>query len=84
MKRLFQVWEDDYGDDVIGITLCCAGPSGDRARGLLHPDAKLLRTFEAESHLEAMALHHQLMGWEPYKPVPEFEAEMSEPFPDAG
>jgi hypothetical protein len=84
VKRLFQVWEDDDGDGVVGITLCSAGSSGEASRQLLRPNAKLLATFEAESHFEAMTLRNQMMWWEPYKAMPGFEAEDKEPFPDAG
>ena len=40
-----------------------------RERGLLPSNAKLLHRIEANSYDEAQFLHHQKMGWEPYKPM---------------
>ena len=35
---------------------------------LLEKDAVLLRTIEGEDWNDCMRRHHELMGWEPYKP----------------
>ena len=35
---------------------------------LLEKDAVLLRTIEGEDWKDCMRQHHELMGWEPYKP----------------
>ena len=35
---------------------------------LLEKDAVLLRTIEGEDWNDCMRQHHELMGWEPYKP----------------
>ena len=75
MKRLHEAWEDDDG-----VTVFCAGPRPDLARRSLSPSAKLLRTFEAGSHLEAMTIHYRLMGWGEYKIEPELEALVKEPY----
>ena len=36
--------------------------------GLLEKDAVLIRTIEGEDWNDCMRQHHELMGWEPYKP----------------
>lgn len=35
---------------------------------LLEKDAVLLRAIEGEDWNDCMRQHHELMGWEPYKP----------------
>lgn len=35
---------------------------------LLEKDAVLLRTIEGKDWNDCMRKHHELMGWEPYKP----------------
>lgn len=47
---------------------CLAGPAGDEARKLFAEDgpAKLVRTFEAGSHYDAMSKFHKYLGREPY------------------
>lgn len=46
---------------------CLAGPDGDAARRLFEADgARLVWTFEAGSHLEAMNAYHRYLGREPY------------------
>lgn len=35
---------------------------------LLEKDAVLLRTIEGDDWNDCMRQHHELMGWEPYKP----------------
>lgn len=35
---------------------------------LLEKDAVLLRTIEGKDWNDCMRQHHELMGWEPYKP----------------
>lgn len=36
--------------------------------GMLEEDAVLIRTIEGEDWNDCMRQHHELMGWEPYKP----------------
>jgi hypothetical protein len=41
------------------------------ARGeteMLEEDAKLVRTIEGKDWNDCMRQHHEIMGWEPYKP----------------
>lgn len=35
---------------------------------ILEEDALLIRTIEADTWTDCMIKHHELMGWEPYKP----------------
>lgn len=46
--------------------LCLAGPHGDDARRMLEPGSRLLCTFSAGSHFEAMQEYHAILGREPY------------------
>jgi hypothetical protein len=60
----YEVWEaEDEGTEVSFFP-----QDNSTARKLLPEGAKLLRTIEAETWEEAVTLHHELMGWEPYKP----------------
>lgn len=62
---VFEAWEDKGG-----ITFSSQENIGDhKEKGLLSSDAKLLHQIEANSYEDAMILHHQKMGWEPYKPM---------------
>ncbi len=60
---LHEVW---VGAD--GLPGCClAGPMGEAARKLfLEEGAKLVWTFEAGSHFEAMTKYNERLGREPY------------------
>lgn len=63
---LHEVWED-FGDRSESLPcLILAGQLGDGARGWLCPQARLLTTFEARSHFEAMTIYYRLMGWGEY------------------
>jgi hypothetical protein len=58
-----------YGKTVDGMVLhscCLAGPRGDRCRSVLASNARLIQTFKAASHFEAMNFYHTLLGREPY------------------
>lgn len=60
---IFEAWEDEEG-----ITFSTkANIIGYKKIGLLSEKAKFLYQIEASSYKEAMELHHQKMGWEPYK-----------------
>jgi hypothetical protein len=60
-RLTFEVWEESGGRQVT----CC--PKGAAGSWLVGRDARLLRTFEAESFFEAMTIHYRLMGWGEYK-----------------
>ena len=66
IELLHEIWEqpDDSGNMLPG--LCFAGPKGDRFRELLEPGSKLLCTFTATSHFEAMTKYYELVGYGEY------------------
>jgi hypothetical protein len=61
-----EIWVemDDLGQELPGC--CFAGPRGDGFRQLLGPGARLVHTFKAGSHYEAMTIYHQFLRREPY------------------
>jgi hypothetical protein len=63
---MHEIWEeyDEHGRPLPG--LCHAGPGGEGFRKLLAPDARLVRTFEAGSHVEAMTIYYRLCGFDEY------------------
>ena len=65
MKLVHEVWyEKDEGGE---SHMCClAGPHGDGARAMLAAGARLLTTFEAESHFEAMTMYYAYLDRGPY------------------
>jgi hypothetical protein len=63
---LHEVWVDT-GESGAELEGCCfAGPDGDEFRRLLQPSARLVHTFQAGSHFEAMSTYHRILGREPY------------------
>jgi hypothetical protein len=61
---MHEIWKDDEGL----TTLCLAGKHGDGARAnIIEPDAKLVSTFDAESHYEAMTKDYKYMDWGQYE-----------------
>lgn len=62
---IFEVWDDR---EVHGEIAMFPRDSAEN-RALLSPSAKLLHTFEADGWEEAMTKYHELMQWEPYKPL---------------
>ena len=59
------VWEQ-HCDGMVLHACCFAGPQGDDCRRTLSPGSRLVATFEAGSHFEAMTQYHQLLGREVY------------------
>lgn len=57
-----EVWEepDENGQMLEG--LCLAGPDGDAFRAALGESARLIATFEAASHVEAMTKYYSMYG----------------------
>ena len=62
---LFEVWDDT--DD--GLLCLVAGEESEKLRRTLHPQARLVRTFLAGSHEDAMRQHYAAEGWGEYKSV---------------
>jgi hypothetical protein len=63
---LHEIWEhlDEDGQHLPGC--CLAGPDGEAFRRLLGPNARLIHTFEAGSHFEAMTIYNRLVGYGAY------------------
>ena len=67
-ERIYEVWDDPAHNAITVST-----PENIerlRADGILG-DATLLRTISARTWEEAMRIHHEAMGWAPYRPVGE-------------
>jgi hypothetical protein len=73
-----EVWEE-VCDGMALHTCCVAGPRGDGCRRNLEPGARLLTTFEAGSHLEAMTTDHRYLGRGEFTTV---EPWGHQPYPD--
>ncbi len=63
---LHEIWieSDDNGQDL--ESCCLAGKDGEEFRKSLSSNARLMRTFEASSHYEAMTIFHEILGREKY------------------
>lgn len=59
---IHEVWEDQDDDGQTLESLCLAGPAGADVRALLSPRARLVKTFAAASHFEAMTVYYALYG----------------------
>jgi hypothetical protein len=73
-----EVWEE-LSDGMVLHSLCMAGPRGDGERQFLEPGARLLTTFEAGSHFEAMVIYHRYLGQEAYTTN---QPQDHQPYPD--
>jgi hypothetical protein len=78
-KLMLEVWEDSGENGEPLPNLCYAGPLGDDHRTRLSPKARLLTTFEAGSHFEAMTIYYKLMGWGQYTTDQEWD---HKPYPE--
>lgn len=67
MKVKHEIWKDEEGK----TALCFADERGNGCRNLLEPGSKLIHSFYAESHYEAMTIYYQFMDWGVY--TTEFE-----------
>lgn len=64
---LHEIWGERKGlDGPMYASMCIAGTLGAKHRLTLSPFARLLHTFEANSHHEAMVKMHELMKWPAY------------------
>jgi hypothetical protein len=61
-----EIWEEITSDGKAFHTCCLAGTMGDGCRRTLGPKARLLMTFEADSHFEAMTIYNRHLKREPY------------------
>ena len=77
-KLLHEVWEEIDGGMVLH-TCCMAGPRGEGCRRLLALGCRLLTTFEASSHFEAMTVYHCYLSREAYTTAQAWD---HQPYPD--
>lgn len=59
---LHEVWEEPDENGQMLEALCLAGPDGDAFRATLAEGARLVATFEAASHVEAMTEYYAMYG----------------------
>jgi hypothetical protein len=64
-KLVHEVWEE-ISDGMVLHTCCLCGPRGADCRHTLATGARLLTTFEAGSHFEAMTAYHRYLDREAY------------------
>jgi hypothetical protein len=64
----YELWHSRDGRAGI-YTLVTVGSS--RGENALEADARLIRTFEAETWEDACRQKHEYLGWESYKPMTE-------------
>ena len=76
---LHEIWEDldEYGNSLPACAL--AGPQGDGLRQMLGPRARLIHTFEANSHFEAMTIYNAFLGRGSYESSHSWD---HEPYPE--
>ncbi len=63
---LHEVWEEPDESGQTLEALCLAGPDGDAFRATLSESARLVATFEATSHVEAMTKYYSMYGRSEY------------------
>ena len=79
MRKLWhEIWEE-VEDGMVLHGCCMAGPRGDGFRRTLAHGARLLATFEASSHLEAMTYYNRYLGREEYTSDLEWD---HQPYPE--
>jgi hypothetical protein len=62
---IHEVWEA-VSDGMTLYACSLAGPDGNGCRGFMEPGARLLTTYEAGSHFEAMTVYNRYPGRETY------------------
>jgi hypothetical protein len=60
---LHEIWKEP--DGTTGCFL--EGERSNEARSLLEKGSRLIHTFYAKSHFEAMTIYYKYMGWGDYK-----------------
>jgi|AntRauTorcE11898_2_1112593.scaffolds.fasta_scaffold16118_1 hypothetical protein len=66
-RKIYEAWMDDES-----VTFATQEAiKFQKENNLLSGHLEFLHVIEADTHEEALAVHHIKMGWEPYKPVGE-------------
>jgi len=63
---LHEVWEEPGEEGNMLPGLCLAGLDGDGFRALLDPNSRLVATFWASCHVEAMNKYYAIVGYGEY------------------
>lgn len=79
VQLLHEIWTEPDAEGRLLESCCLAGPDGDDFRRQLSPEAKLVHTFTAGSHFEAMTIYNRRLGRGPYTTE---HAQDFEPYPD--
>jgi hypothetical protein len=66
-KQIYEAWEDPEDNSITFARV--ESIEYQRSKGLISTNAKLLYRVEAHTYEEAMTIHHEKMGWEPYQPL---------------
>ena|SRR5687767_8072991 len=56
------IWQDKEGL----TSLCFSGDLGEESRSILEPGSKIIHSFYADSHYDAMTKYYQFMEWGQY------------------
>lgn len=73
-KLIHEIWECTE-EEMVLHTCCLAGPRGEECRLLMDGSARLLTTFKAGSHFEAMTFYNRYLGREKYTTNPDYDHE---------
>ena len=57
------IWQDNEGL----TSLCFSGDLGEESRSLLEPGSKIIYSFYADSHFDAMTKYYEFMKWGIYE-----------------
>jgi hypothetical protein len=63
---IHEIWQEVGESGMVLHTCCLAGVMGEGCRSTVAPNARLLTTFEAGSHFEAMTIYNRFLGREAY------------------
>ena len=67
----YELWHSREGSSDIYTLLATGEPRQAIKDVAFEADAKIIRTFEADTWEEACRQQHEYLGWEPYKPMEE-------------
>ena len=70
-KIKHDIWKSD--DDL--TSLCYSGELGEESRSILEPNSKIIHSFYADSHFDAMTKYYEFMDWGIYETEFEIDKE---------
>lgn len=66
---IIEIWADDFGETDTPCSYLITTEDNLSSKLTLCPDARLIHKYEVINWNDAMTKAHELLGWEPYKPV---------------